>query len=37
VVMKDGLDPVFVVLSLAIVALGIFGTYYFYDRRDLSV
>jgi ABC-2 type transport system permease protein len=37
VVMKDGLDPVFVVLSLAIVALGILGTYYFYDRRDLSV
>ncbi len=37
VLMKDGLDPVFVGLSLVIVVLGIFGTYYFYGRRDLSV
>ena len=35
--MKDGLDPVFVVLSLVIVVLAVFGTYYFYQRRDLSV
>jgi ABC-2 type transport system permease protein len=37
VLMKDGLDPVFVTLSLVIVVLGIAGTYYFYSRRDLSV
>ncbi len=37
VLMKDGLDPVFVALSLVIVVLGIFATYHFYGRRDLSV
>jgi beta-exotoxin I transport system permease protein len=35
--MKDGLDPVFVALSVVIVALAIFGTYHFYSARDLSV
>ncbi|NTW29595.1 MAG: ABC transporter permease subunit [Coriobacteriia bacterium] len=36
--LTDGrLDPVYVVLSAAIVVLSIAGTYRFYDRRDLSV
>ncbi len=35
--MKSGLDPVFVGLSLVIVVGGIFATYYFYRARDLSV
>jgi ABC-2 type transport system permease protein len=37
VLMKEGLDPVFVVLSLAIIVLGIVGTYYAFRRRDLAV
>ena len=35
--LKDGLNPVFVALSAAIVVLAIFGTYRFYTARDLSV
>jgi ABC-2 type transport system permease protein len=36
--MADGaLDPVFVVLSVVIVALALFGTYRFYSARDLAV
>ncbi len=37
VLIKDGLDPVYVGLSAVIVVAGIFGAYYFYGRRDLSV
>ena len=37
VLMKDGLDPVFVGLSVLIVGAALFGTYYFYTERDLSV
>lgn len=38
VLMADGrLDPVYVVLSVVIVALAVFGTYRFYSARDLSV
>ncbi len=38
VLLKDGgLDPVYVALSVAIVAVAVFGTYYFYTERDLSV
>jgi ABC-2 type transport system permease protein len=35
--MKDGLNPVFVGLSVLIVVVAIAGTYYFYSERDLSV
>lgn len=36
--MTDGrLDPVYVVLSIAIVALAVVGTYRFYGGRDLNV
>ena len=35
--MANGLDPIFVGLSVVIVALAIFGTYRFYAARDLSV
>lgn len=38
VLLKDGrLDPIFVALSVVIVAVAVFGTYYFYSERDLSV
>lgn len=37
VVMKDGLDPVYIVLSLVIVVLAVLGTYRFYGARDLSI
>jgi ABC-2 type transport system permease protein len=36
--MADGrLDPVYVVLSVVIVMLAAFGTYHFYDAKDLAV
>jgi len=31
------LDPLYVGMSALIVVLSVFGTYYFYDRRDLAV
>ena len=38
VMLKAGrLDPVYIALSVAIVAVAVFGTYYFYTERDLSV
>jgi ABC-2 type transport system permease protein len=38
VLMTDGrLDPVFVILSVVITSLAVFGTYYFYSARDLNV
>ncbi len=38
VLMTDGqLDPVFVGLSVVIVGLSVFGTYHFYNARDLTV
>ncbi len=38
ILMADGrLDPVYVVLSVVIVALAAFGSYRFYSARDLSV
>lgn len=37
VVMADGLDPVFVALSVVIVVAAVFGTYHFYSARDLNV
>lgn len=37
VVMKDGLDPLFVALSVLIVGASVFGTYRFYGARDLSI
>jgi ABC-2 type transport system permease protein len=36
-VMKDGLDPVFIVISLVIIAAALVGTYRFYEARDLAV
>ena len=36
-VMKDGLDPLFLAISVAIVAASIVGTYRFYEARDLSI
>lgn len=36
-VMKDGLDPVYVALSVFIIAVAIIGTYRFYGSRDLSI
>lgn len=36
-VMNDGLDPVFLVLSLLIVVAATYGTYRFYTARDLTV
>lgn len=36
-VMKDGLDPVYVVLSVVIVVASVVGTYLFFGRRDLAV
>ncbi|MRR11304.1 ABC transporter, partial [bacterium] len=36
-VMKDGLDPVYIVLSLLIAALAVAGTYRFYASRDLNI
>jgi len=36
--MADGaLDPIFVVLSVAIIAAAIVGTYRFYSARDLAI
>ena len=35
--LKNGLDPVFVALSVVIVVAAVFGTYHFYTARDLSV
>lgn len=37
VVMNEGLDPVFVALSVAVVLLAGFGAYRFYAVRDLNV
>jgi len=38
VLMKDGrLDPAYIALSVAIVGAAVFGTYYFYKKRDLTV
>jgi ABC-2 type transport system permease protein len=37
VLMKDGLDPVFIGLSAVIVVAALFGTYRFYGARDLSI
>lgn len=34
---EQRLDPVFVVLSLVLIAVAIFGTYRFYSARDLAV
>jgi ABC-2 type transport system permease protein len=34
---EGALDPVFVVLSVAIVAVALVGTYRFYEARDLSI
>lgn len=36
-VMKDGLDPLFVALSILIIAVAVVGTYRFYGARDLSI
>ncbi|MRS12296.1 MAG: ABC transporter [Actinobacteria bacterium] len=36
-VMKDGLDPVFVALSAVIIGASVVGTYRFYSARDLSI
>lgn len=36
-VMNDGLDPVFMVLSVLIAVAAILGTYRFYSVRDLSI
>ncbi|HSK47542.1 MAG TPA: ABC transporter, partial [Coriobacteriia bacterium] len=36
-VMKDGLDPLFISLSVIIVIAAVFGTYRFYAARDLSI
>lgn len=35
--MVDGLDPVFVGLSVLIIVAAVFGTYHFYSGRDLGV
>ena len=35
--MSNGLDPLFIGLSVVIVILAVFGTYRFYGARDLSV
>lgn len=35
--MNDGFDPVFIVLSVAIVVLATLGAYRFYNARDLNV
>jgi ABC-2 type transport system permease protein len=32
-----GYDPVFVILSVVIIAVSLFATYYFYNKRDLTV
>lgn len=32
-----GYDPVFVILSIVIMAVSLFATYYFYNKRDLTV
>lgn len=37
VVMNDGLDPVFMVLSVAIVIAAVLATYRFYASRDLNI
>lgn len=37
VLMKNGLDPVFVGLSVVIVVLAVLGTYRFFGERDLSI
>lgn len=37
VVMKDGLDPVFIALSAVIIVASVVGTYRFYEARDLNV
>lgn len=37
VLMKNGLDPLYVTLTVVIVVLAIGGTYRFYGERDLSV
>jgi len=37
VLLKSGLDPVFVAISVVIIVAAIFGTYHFYSARDLSV
>lgn len=36
-VMNDGIDPVYVLISLAIVVVATYGTYRFYGSRDLSI
>jgi len=36
-VIKDGLDPLFIALSVIIVIAALFGTYRFYAARDLSI
>ena len=35
--MADGLDPLFVGMSVVIIVLALFGTYRFYGARDLSI
>ena len=35
--MSNGLDPLFIGLSVVIIVLAVFGTYRFYGARDLSV
>lgn len=37
VLMVDGLDPVFVALSVVIVGAAMFGTYRLYSARDLTI
>jgi ABC-2 type transport system permease protein len=37
IVMKDGLSPLYIVLSLAITGLAVFGTYRYYGARDLNI
>lgn len=37
VLMNEGLDPVFIALSVGIIAAAVFGTYRFYSARDLTV